>query len=166
MGGSTSTVYSCHTESFRTKYKTIFDSFVRLFTQESRVGNSIIGFSIASIVICDRKIESSIRSLKRPNRSRWSFSKIDEIDSITVALFQRWTRAIRSVAQKGGNCQKHTKNTFFKSNRSFLVIERSIPSSKKSNCYRRSFLKIDGIDSITSIFFKYRQERFDHGRSF
>ena len=66
----------------------------------NRVGNSIIGFSIESIVLCDRKI-----------------------DSITVDIFQRskidWSNPI-FWHRKGENCQKHMKKTFFRSNRSFM----------------------------------------------
>ena len=125
-------------------------------------------------------IERSIWSWKRielllsifcKDRQYWfahgrSFLKIDRIDSITVNLFQRSTRSIRSRSidesksipsifkkdwrvkigrndlifwhTKGENCQKHTKNTFFQANRSLF----------------ENYL-------IFLIFYKDRRERFD-----
>ena len=72
---------------------------------------------------------------------------------------------------------------FFERIAGFFVTERAIRSWKRVNCSRRSFVKIDRIDSllgnginkgersenirkIRSLFFEERQERFAHGRSF
>ena len=68
-----------------------------------RFGNFIIGFSIETIVFCDRKIVKKIKSLpsilKKDRRDRFthgrsfekidgrSFEKVNESDSITVDLF-------------------------------------------------------------------------------
>ena len=68
-----------------------------------------------------------------------------------------WSGSIRSDIKRGNNGQKHKKNTFFQ--RGIARFLRAIRSF-------RSFSKINGSDSILSIFFKDRRERFDHGRSF
>ena len=73
--------------------------------------------------------------LTRENRSRWSLKKIEE---------RRSTGAISFFDIKRGETVKNiSKIRFFRSNRSFFVIERSIQSWKESNRSRQSLKKIE-----------------------
>ena len=123
--------------------------------------------NLRSFNLFDLSIFSILSIFKKdppwPNRSRWSFVKIDGIKSLTVDLWKDWrdwcddgssfskidksksisTRAIQSFGiKRGENSQQLMKNTFFWANPSFLES-----------------------DSICSIFFKDRREQFDHGWS-
>ena len=123
------------------------------------VGNSIISFSVESIVLCDRKIDLI---LKKIEIIPWLFSKIDENKSI-LSIFKKDRRSKINGSVlifwhvKGENCQKHTKHTFF------FLIESIVFCDPK----------IDKIDSITvdlfqrstrsirsrTIFFKDRKDQ-------
>ena len=61
-----------------------------------RVGNPLFGFLSESLVICQQKREIVLHSLKRANRSCNSFLKSDGSDLLTVALFSKAIRRIRS----------------------------------------------------------------------
>ena len=116
-----------------------------------RVGNSIICFSIESIICCDRKI-----------------------DSITVDLFKERRELIDAIDLRGGaigsfgmkrekTFKKHPKNLFFRSNRSFcdrkndailkmielmvdLITDNLFQRSTRSIWSRSIFLKIEKIE--------------------
>ena len=129
-----------------------------------RVGKLIIGFSIESIVFCDRKIERSIGSWKRSNhsqdRSREIFFKDwrDQFDhgrsSLDIGKIVRSKDQIPNPANWYYDHGWAFWSSVFQSNWSFFVTERSIWSGKISNHCRRSFLKINGINLFTVDLFK------------
>ena len=129
-----------------------------------RAGKLIIGFSIESIVFCDRKIERSIGSWKRSNhsqdRSREIFFKDwrDQFDhgrsSLNIGKIVRSKDQIPNPANWYYDHGWAFWSSVFQSNWSFFVTERSIWSGKISNHCRRSFLKINGINLFTVDLFK------------
>ena len=95
------TIYTENSSNFERKLRKCFlictwKRFGYLFkyctTPKSRVGNSIIGFSIESLVFGDRKINGIDSSPSIGER----ISKINDSDSLTVEFFKRLTRGIRS----------------------------------------------------------------------
>ena len=78
-------------------------------TLSTRVGNSIIGYSIESLIFCDKKIDWILKKIEllqsiffKDRRDRFahgrSFLKIEGIDSLTVDLFKRSRGSIRSIS--------------------------------------------------------------------
>ena len=101
-------------------------------------------------------IRSSVFRSNRPFFviERSILKKIESIPSI-FKNDRRSTGAIRSFGLKRG--KTYMKKYFFLLNRSFFVIERLIPSLKRSTRSCRYFSKIYGSRSISSIFKKYRR---------
>ena len=107
----------------------------------TRVGNSLFSFLSETLVFCERKSKSVIRSFFWVNRSGCSEQKNDMSKLLTVALlfranyllmvtlYIRAKGAIRSLAKRRRNGQKHTKNVsfveFVQANHSFLVANCS-----------------------------------------
>ena len=94
------------------------------------------------------RIDCFLWSIRFWKRSNWHFSKTDGSESIPLIFKkdQRSTGAIRSFGIKKGKTVKNKRKMhFFWLNRSFIGIERSIPSK--------------------STFQNWR-DRFDHGRSY
>ena len=77
-------------------------------TLSTRVGNSIIGYSIESLIFCDKKIDWILKKIEllqsiffKDRRDQFahglSFLKIEGIDLLTVNIFKRSRGSIRTI---------------------------------------------------------------------
>ena len=141
----------------------------------------IYGIDLITVDLFQRS-KGSIRSRsiffkdRRNQFDHWrSFSMIDEKDRFRQSLKKieersstRATRSFRKIGRK--TVKKHTKKKknlselldFWKRFDLYDLFQRSTRAIRSF----RSFSKIYKSDSIFSIFFNDRRERFDHGRSF